>query len=84
MKAWLEPEGETYGLYRPMAWLAEVTLAGLEASNESADEQHIATNDTNLADNKTLACTKRKQEENSGGGTCMKKKVSWIIAGWFI
>ena len=70
----LEPKGETYGLYCQMAWLAEVTLAGLEASNESGDEQHIATDDTNLVDNKTPACTKWKWEENSGGGTCTKKR----------
>lgn len=80
----LEPVGERYGLYRPMAWLAEVTLAELEAPNESVDEQHGATEDTNLPDNQLPACTKRKREESSGDGTCKKRKVSWIIAGWSI
>jgi hypothetical protein len=45
-------------------------------ANESVDEQHIATEGTNLADNKAPASIKRKQEEDSGGGTCKKIKVS--------
>jgi hypothetical protein len=49
-------------------------LAKLEAPNASADEQNVATE--GLVDKKALACTKRKQEGNSGGRTCKKAKVS--------
>jgi hypothetical protein len=51
-------------------------LVDNKVANKSADEQHIATEGTDLADNKAPACTKRKREENSGGGTCKKIKVS--------
>jgi hypothetical protein len=56
--------------------IRQATQERPNAPNESADEQHIKTEDSDLVDNRAPACIKRKREENSGGGTCKKIKVS--------